>query len=195
MTANRRYSPATVPQSPGLLPRYLDRELRKVGASITALEDKLPVRVLLGESTVQQAPAGIGDANRIQISFGPAQGDATTPVQLLADGSILFNQAGIYSIDTRYMFQRSGSQQNAVLFIRGVFDGVQVGNPIAVVLNESTYTTYEQYTIAGLIPQGVTLAWQLARDPAGVNDGFLATIASGIGWGSTPSALVRILKF
>lgn len=196
--AKLRYSPATVPQAPGQLSRYLDRELRKLSDFLTGNIPELypgPVLALLAQSNAFQQPDGTGAVNAIGIRFGNAQKGPNDPVQLFSDGAIVFNQTGTYSIDTRYSFQRSGNPGSAYLFVRALLNGMQQGNPIAVRLNEPGYSAYEQFTIVGNIVAGTQLVWQLARDASGANDGYLSPIASTLGWGDTPSALVRILKF
>jgi hypothetical protein len=190
-----RYHPAVVPVQPQLLPRFLDRELRRISDTLESQDTRTPSTVLLGQSTVTQAPTGVGAAGAIQITYGPAQGDAQSPVVLGADGTLTFQVDGFYSLDTRYVLQRSTQPGYARLFLRGLVNGVQSGNPVAVVMDEATITSYEQFTIAGFLPAGTTVRWELARDASGVNDGYLQAFASTLGWGTSPSALVRIIKF
>lgn len=195
MTLPFRYVPTPVPRGLPAIPRYLDAEFRRLGGVVAAIADRRPDQVLFAESFVDQTPGGAGAANAIYVTFGAAQYGPNDPVQLMANGEILFHQAGTYALDTRYTFSRSSPNQIAYLFIRAVINGTQFGNPIGVSMNEAQNSAYEQYTIQARIPSGTSLRWQLARGTSGANDGYLESLDSGIGWGATPSALTRILRY
>lgn len=150
-----------------------------------------PTRVLLGESFAAQTPTALGAAGAIQIAFGAAQGTPADPVQMDSLGTVTFNQTGVYGIDMRITAKRTSNPQSTTLVLRALLDGVQAGNPIAVVMGDNADSQYEQYTIAGSIPAGTTLRWEVMRE--GFDDGGLLSLTTG--WGPTPSALIRILKF
>jgi len=189
-----RYAHQIVPQVPAQLPRYLDTEFRRIKAAFDQVTDSRAETLLVGYELADQSPTGLGDAGKIQLKFGAPQMTPQDPVQLLADGSIVFNRADQYELDVRLVFQRTTQPGDALLFVRGLINGVQFGNPVAVSMLEADVAVPQQMFLTSAIPQGAIVTLELARDPAGVNDGLLSTLASTMGWGTAPSSVIRIAR-
>lgn len=149
--------------------------------------------VLIARSLSDQQPAGADLP--IQIEFGAAQGGPTDPVQIDAAGLVTFNEAGLYQIRTLLSVSRTTSGGEAIIFIRGLFNGVQVGAPVAAIIDDDEMTIPLEFTTVGNINPGTTFALEFVRDSAGTNNGGLTSFTNSIGWGTSPSASLRIVRF
>ena len=150
-----------------------------------------PETVLIASSTVNQEPSGTD--NPLQISYGAAQGTVSDPVMLAADGTITINESGYYDINATYNIGRQGSSGGtADIFIRGLLDAVQTGNPVSAVVDTSNIVIPSQLEIQGFIEAGAVLTAEIIRDSAGMDDGGIFSIASSAGWGDSSSASIRI---
>lgn len=152
-----------------------------------------PKTVLIASSNVAQEPSGLDTP--LQINYGSAQGTVSDPVMLAANGDITINESGYYDINAIYSMGRQGaSGGTADLFIRGLLNAVQSGNPISAIIDNTNTVIPTQLEIQGFLEAGDVLVAELVRDSTGMDDGGLFSITSSIGWGDSPSAAVRILK-
>jgi len=187
-----RYAPTPGPTRLGGVPRYLDSELRRLGAFVTAKAGEVypgPVLMLNGESYATQSPTSNTAAGVITVSFGPAVGTSADIVSLDAAGVLTFRQSGSYLLDLRI---RAEAGNNALLASRALLDGAAIGGPWTSPANPEgvVFIVSNIYTIQA----GQLVTFELGRDGA-VNSGSLVAAASGLGWADIPSAAIRILKF
>lgn len=158
-------------------------------------------RVLEAESTaVSQGPTALDTIH--QVEFGAAQFTGAEPVMIATDGTITFNEAGLYSIKTLFHFTRAGGAGTSVVHFRGVVnDAIQGGFTLTLHLdNSSAFTPFED--IVNLdVPAGTTLHFEMYRDSSGDNSGVLQqstpSLSGGgpLDWKVSPSALVRVERF
>jgi len=152
-----------------------------------------PQAVLTASSLVSQEP--VGTDNPLQINYGAAQGTVSDPVMLAADGTITINESGFYDINATYSVGRQGAAGGtADIFIRGLLDAAQVGNPISAIIDTPNVVIPIQLELIGFLEAGAVLTGEIVRDSAGMDDGGIFSISSSIGWGTSPSAAIRIFK-
>ena len=148
--------------------------------------------VMIAESVADQDPAGLD--NPLQIEFGPPQN--TGIMDLAADGTLTIKEIGVYLVFSTFYFSRTSSAGQVHFFIRTLQDGIQIGNPIAIIQTDDDITTpiflSSTTAITGIVPTEFT--FECVRDGDGVDSGGLRSVTSSIGWGQTPSARMRILK-
>ena len=148
--------------------------------------------VMIAESNADQDPVGLDTP--LQIEFGPAQN--TDIIDLAADGTLTVKETGAYLVFTTFYFSRASSVGEVHFYIRLLKDGIQQGNPIAVRQSDDDITLplflATSTSVDTAVPTDFTL--ECVRDSSGVNSGGLRSLASGIGWGQTPSARMRIIK-
>jgi len=149
--------------------------------------------VLTSVSNVNQEPVGLN--NPLQITFGPAQGSPSSPVQLFSNGDILFNQSGLYLFNGYANFERQGSSGGvAIVSFRALINGVQVTPTKAVEINSVGVSIPYELTIPIQVNEGDVLKWEIMRDSSGVNSGGLYTMTLLGGWSNVPSSDVNIFK-
>lgn len=190
------YRRAIVPGNPGDLPRFLDRELREIGNAVDQAMARTPTPVLYAASDATQDPTGTGAANTVQITFGAAQGDATSLATLDAAGAIRLADAGSYGLTLILRPYRNTSPNIAALAVRLMVNGSQWNRPITAALNNAGGDQAAVVATWQLTVDGPTvLAFEMGRDAAGENDGGLRAYTSTMGWGITPSAVIEIVKY
>jgi hypothetical protein len=149
--------------------------------------------VLNSVSNVNQVPSGLNSP--LQVTFGPAQGSPSSPVQLLSNGDIVFNQSGLYLFNGYANFERQGSSGGvAIVAFRALINGVQVTPTKAVEINFVGVSTPYELTIPIQVNEGDVLKWEIMRDSLGTNAGGLYARTLLGGWGNVPSADVNIFK-
>ena len=150
--------------------------------------------VLSAKSTTNQEPSGVDTA--LQVTFGAAQGTVSDPVMLAADGTITFNQTGLYLINGFGNFERQGSSGGVTLTIwRVLLDSVQVGNVKGVDLsNTGIMLPYEVTVPISITTAGTELTYEIMRDSSGVNGGGLYIHETDGPWADVPSASIDIYK-
>jgi hypothetical protein len=149
--------------------------------------------VLSAESTVNQVPSELDTP--LQVTFGAAQGTGASPVQLLSNGSIVFNQAGLYLFNGFANFERQGSSGGVtVTLFRALKNGIQILPTKGVELNTTGVMIPYELTIPFNAEAGDILTWEIMRDSSGVNQGGLYIHTSLGGWSNVPSADVAIWK-
>lgn len=156
-------------------------------------EATMPATVLLAVDNTTQSPPGLDMP--IQVTFGPAQNTINDPVMLDAAGVVTFNEGGSYQLLTRYTITRSSGGGIGRYFTRILVNGVQAQPPLGLAINNSdvSLSQIQIITTSALVP-GDFLTLEFYRDSAGSNDGDLTTLTSTLGWGTSPSAGVRIIK-
>ena len=151
------------------------------------------VEVLRAASTVTQAPSSVDTP--LQLSFGAAQGSASDPVMINADGLVTFNQAGNYAVRVKLQCGRTGATGTSILLSRLVLGSAQLGSAACVKLTQTDATTPTDSRVVMNPTAGQTLQVQIMRDSAGSNFGGIypqtATVAA---WGVAPSALLVISR-
>jgi hypothetical protein len=149
--------------------------------------------VLSAESTINQVPSELDTP--LQVTFGAAQGTGASPVQLLSNGSIVFNQAGLYLFNGFANFERQGSSGGVtVTLFRALKNGIQILPTKGVELNTTGVMIPYELTIPFNAEAGDILTWEIMRDSSGVNQGGLYIHTSLGGWSNVPSADVAIWK-
>lgn len=149
--------------------------------------------VLSGQSTVNQVPSALDTP--LQVTFGPAQGTSSSPVQLLVDGSIVFNQAGLYLFNGYANFERQGSSGGTtVTLFRALLNGTQISPTKGLELGTTGVMIPYELTIPFTANAGDILTWEIMRDSSGVNNGGLYTHTVLGGWSNVPSADIAIWK-
>jgi hypothetical protein len=144
-------------------------EFSKVGIENGTIE-----RVLNANSiAANQVPTGLGPVNAIQIEFGAAQFGPTDPVSIDVNGSITFNQTGLYRIKISAQIGRSGAGGVSELLVRALIGGVQAGRTVAAKLdNANVIIPYSDEAWLN-IPATTVLSYELMRDSSGANSGGL----------------------
>lgn len=149
--------------------------------------------ILSGKSNVDQEPADLDQP--LQVTFGPAINDAEDPVQLLADGSLVFNEAGLYLFNGFGNFERQGSSGGVtVTAFRAYKNGTPFTPAKAVDLSNTGIMVPYELTVPIQAEAGDVITWEIMRDSSGVNGGGLYTHVLAGGWGIVPSADVNIWK-
>lgn len=133
----------------------------------------------------------------LQVTFGAAQLTPSDPVNLLADGTIQFNEAGTYFMTFFFNFGRTSATQSAQMDLRGLINGAQVGATIGVSLDSADQSiphanSFMVDKLAGPVDE---ITWEIARDAVGPDEGGLLAVNPSVGgWNLGASASVRIWK-
>lgn len=157
-------------------------------------------RVLNGLSTsASQEPTGLGEANQIQIEFGPAQNTESDAIQLLTDGTIQINETGLYRVKITLSYGRTGGTGDSEIRFRALVNGVQAGQSVGTRIdNAKIITTFGDEAWLNL-PAGVTIQYQLMRDSSGNNSGGLHTptftAATAASWNDCANAAIRVERW
>ena len=156
-------------------------------------DDLRPELVLVAASLVDQQPVGLDTP--LQVSFGPAQGTVSDPVALAADGTTTIQQDRTYRGTATFSLSRSTSIGEAILWVRLLVDGVQQGVPFSLLMTDDDMTIPLQFFFEADFVAGQILNMEIYRDSNGINNGGLTTQSSSIGWGTAPSAHLRMTSF
>lgn len=148
--------------------------------------------VLTAPSTVNQIPSGLDTA--LQVSFGPAQGTPGDAVMVDANGTITFNQTGVYFVNGYGNIERQGSSGGVTTTLfRFLINGVQYTNTKGVDLDSTGVMFPYEFTFPVTVTTaGTTLVFEIMRDSSGVNNGGLYTHTNLGGWSNVPSAQINI---
>jgi hypothetical protein len=146
-----------------------------------------------------QEPSGLGIANAIQIEFGVAQFTASDPVMIDVNGTVTFNDAGLYRIKSVFQFGRSGASGTSELLFRLVIDGAQSGRSVGVKLGNSDVLQYIDIDNWFNVPAGTVMDTEIMRDNSGSNSGGIFKTSptnEGAGtWGDVPCTVLRIERW
>ena len=142
-----------------------------------------------------QNPSGLGDANKIQVEFGPAASGSF--YGLTAAGLLTLTQAGRYMIDVNLQFGRAGGAGFAQLFGRVVLDGTPLTPSIAAKIDDSDTELPYHGTFGPIdLPAGTTFAVELMRSNVGIDAGGLIQLSSGDpSWAAAETAEIIVRKF
>ena len=154
--------------------------------------DKISKVVLTANSYVSQAPTTTDAPS--QIEYGAAQEVPGNEVWIDATGTITIQVTGTYSFSAIYPISRETSSGEALIFIRILKNGAQSGHPIAALMDDDDMMLPMQLSSHGLFQEGDVLRTEFVRDSAGINSGGLVSETSSIGWGTSPSANMRVTK-
>lgn len=151
------------------------------------------VEMLRAASTAIQAPTAVNTP--LQVSFGAAQGAPTSPVSISAAGLVTFNEAGNYAVRVKLQNGRTGGAGVSILLSRILLDGVQVGSPQSVKVDDEEITSPTESRVVVNAVAGQTFAVQIMRDGAGTNAGGLYPFTAAVtAWGTAPSALLVVSR-
>lgn len=150
--------------------------------------------VLSSVSNVDQSPNATDTP--LQITFGPAQGTPSDPVQLLSDGSIVFNQGGSYLFNGYANFNRTDNNGTVNLLFRALLNGVQITPTKAAEIEKLDFTVPYELTVPIVVSAGDVLTWEIMCDSVGggQGDGGVFTFPTVGGWGLVPSTDINIWK-
>jgi len=147
--------------------------------------------VLTGSSFNTQSP--VGTNNPLQVEFGAAQFGPSDPVQIDILGKITINQTDQYIVDLIFHVGRAGAGSFAVVLFRLLNNGVQIGDSIAIRLdNANTHFPVEISEPLDLTATD-TLTVEIWRDPSGFDAGSLFPETPTLtGSNPVPSAAITI---
>ena len=163
----------------------------KVGIKATVAPNA--IKVLSAASFTSQTPTGTDTP--LQIEFGGATGSPSDPVQLDALGAITINDTAMYQIDIYMSFVRYQANNQAEIFARALVNGIQNAPPTAIIATDDEMSIPIQINLRMELVATDVLTFEFYRDSSGHNSGHLESYTSSIGWGSSPSAMISILKF
>lgn len=157
---------------------------------------KPPELVLEANDFIDQIPVGT-DTGQI-VTFGPAQNTVADPVMIDAAGRVTINQGGFYDILAVFQTGRVGSGGVSELHIRGLLDGAQASETNTTLLDNANVIIPESFEFQGLVPSGTFLEAEIIRDSnstgAGSSAGGLVSRTVTAGWGTSPSAAIRVFR-
>jgi hypothetical protein len=161
-----------------------------------AVEDITTERLLDGLSTTTpQEPSARGEANAVQVDFGPTN-TTNTHVHLAANGAVTFNTSGLYRIKVALQFGRAGASGTSIILFRVLVNGTQAGRSIISKLSSADETQYFENDTWIYFPAGTTLTFEVMRELSGSNFGGLIGFDptdEGAGtWNNAPSAAIRV---
>ena len=177
--------------------QFLAAEANEIKGVVNSHADDLEAIgqvVLQARDTGIQAPVGLGSP--LQVTFGPAQFGPSDPVELDSAGQLTINEAGLYFLNVVISASRRSSPGVAFLFARLLLNGSQINNAAAE-LTDGDQTVPLGFSGMFNLAAADTLTLEIARDPAGINEGSLIPItATGAisSWGSSPSSVVNVTK-
>lgn len=147
--------------------------------------------ILSGEELNNQGPTALDTAH--QITYGPPLNNATDPVMLLADGSIVINESGSYSFVFSATHGRVGSAGISELFFRLLINGVQVGASVHIQLTDADVLGERSTTFSASLPAGTIITGEVIREGSGNNSGdLIAGLPAPGSWNNPASAAVVV---
>lgn len=157
-------------------------------------------RLLDGLSlAASQQPTGTGELNAIQVEFGAAQGTVADAVMINANGTVTVNDTGLYRFKVSLTYGRLGAGMTSQLRFRAMVNGVQAGQSIGVVVDNSDIEIPFSDEAWLYIPAGTTIAYELMRDSSGADAGGLfqpqITAATAPNWNACSCAVIRIERW
>jgi hypothetical protein len=170
----------------------LNDTFQNIEDELNTLEIKSKHGLLLSAfSLASQSPAGLGEANKIQVEFGVAQ--STANVSIDVNGNLTFHVAGTYNIRFEAHFGREGSTGASLLAFRVLLNDVQYGNPQVAKIDNADHIQpwADSYTIEAAVNDVMKgeLMRVLGSDDSG---GLIQTDTTE--WGIARSASLQIHK-
>lgn len=158
---------------------------------IEQVADNLTIPVINSQSTLAtQWPTALDTVH--VVTFWPAQGSASDPVQLLADWTIRFNEAWNYALRLRAELWRANTGGTVEMLFRTTFNGVQIWQTTVQKLESKNVLISLDAYVPALV--GVwDLKLEIQRDSAGANDWELQqTVPTDGTWDTSASASVQV---
>lgn len=129
----------------------------------------------------------------LQIPLGNAQFTPSDPVMLANDGTVTFNEAGLYHVRVSTQYGRTGGAGEARLHARSLANGVQIGDTLSATLDAASTLIPLSVQSWVTVPAGTTFTYEVIRDSSGNNSGGLfAGPVSAAGWTDSPCASIRV---
>lgn len=142
-------------------------------------------------NTQNPVPAALDTV--LQVEFGAPQ--TTDDFDLDALGNITCLNADEYDVRIRFQTGRLGVPGVAILFIRFLLNGFQLGNSVATSLDDGNIVIPATFTGTVSLQVGDILTGEIYRDSAGINEGGVyAQAATLAGWADSPSTTVVISR-
>lgn len=143
-----------------------------------------------GRSTAtDQSPTALD--TELQIEFGVAQGDASTPLQLDAQGNITANETGSYQFVISLAVGRAGAAGVSCLYGRALLNTFQLGGSVLAELDNANVLIPFQFDIIVPMTVGDVLKIQIYRDSDGNNSGgLLQGLPNLAGWNNSETAVI-----
>jgi hypothetical protein len=157
-------------------------------------------RILDGFSVAtSQEPTGLGEANQIQLEFGPAVNTGSDPVNLTAAGAIEINESDLYRLKISVTYGRLGASGTSELRFRALIDGAQKGQTIGVSVENANSEVPFSDEAWLFLPAGLTITYELMRDSSGNDSGGVfqppITAATAPSWNPASCASIRVERF
>lgn len=144
-----------------------------------------------GSSTSNQTPSATDTA--LQVLFGA--GSSNSDVSIASNGVITILNDGLYNLTINLNFGRTGTTGVAILLARILVNDVESGFVQATKIDTSANVNPVSLFSLRRFSANDTIKVQIVRDSGGNNDGGLIAVDPVIaGWGTSPSAAVRIQK-
>lgn len=149
--------------------------------------------------SASQEPTGLGISNAIQVEFGAAQFTGSDPVMIDVNGSVTFNEAGLYRVKSVFQFGRSGASGTSEVLFRLLVNGVQLGRSVGVKLGNADVLQYIDIDNWFNVPAGTVLDTEIMRDLSGNNSGgIFQTLPANEGggtWDVVPCTIIRVERW
>jgi hypothetical protein len=119
----------------------------------------------------------VDDGQEILITAGPAQVNVNNPVSLAADGTITFNDAGLYTINAVASFGTGANLNSPVtLLLAGFYNDVQDTPTYSALAQYPQVSNVQHYNVTKAFEVGDTFDFRLGK--SGADDGGLFAFSS-----------------
>jgi hypothetical protein len=164
-------------------------ELPSIGQATVALQTALQT-----ESILDQNPPDDPFGTPLQVLFGA---DHTTDYfHVSAAGVITCLATGEYTLRAKFTVGREGTVSESQLYTRMLINGVQAGPSSHTIIDNPRIEIPFDFEANGILNEGDSLTFQIARDTDGDNSGGLrAGIPDLVGWNPSASARLIISRF
>ena len=143
------------------------------------------------QSFADQDPVGLGVA--LQIVFGGAQSTAYFSDDGLGNITVLATDE--YHLEGKFTLGRAGAAGESQLYIRGLIDGVQSGNSIHTIVDNSRIEIPITFSGTVNLTAGQVVTFEIIRDTDGNNSGGLTAGIPDVAWNDSPSASLVFTRF
>jgi hypothetical protein len=174
-------------------------EFLRIAGFVNELEAELDSLYVLTEpaidaaSDLDQNPTGLGDAGKIQITFGPPQ--TTNDFDLDADGQFTTLVADEYYFQGKFEMGRDGQAGQSQLYLRALVNGVQFGYSTHLIVDSPKIEAPVSFTGYSALKVDDVITFELMRDSDGDDSGGLTVgISQEPSWTFSPSARALITR-
>lgn len=164
------------------------------GNILTAnVKDGIPITaevLLVSSTTTNINPTSAGYAGNAQIPYAGANlVPDITAVTMDANGTVTFNETGVYFLSFYFQFTRATTSGTANLVLWSQINDLTSGIPVISKAQNSNILTPAELTLPVAFTAGDTLKGRIMRDTSGANDGGLGgyTVADTSGGTSGPN--------